>query len=83
MNMNDVIGKRFRVKDGEYISKDKYEAVALDYGGYIIGFNFNKEDRNIIKGWLQEDGKYGNKYNLFWLIRKNNLIQENNSLDIE
>lgn len=81
--MRENIGKRFRVNYDGYITKNKYEVVALDHGGYIIGFNFNEEDKNIIKGWLQEDGKYGKKYNLFWLIRKNSLIRENNGLDIE
>lgn len=84
MSMNDVIGKRFRIKYEEgHISKLKYEVVALDYNGYIIGFNNNLEDNSFIKGWPQKDGKYGKKYNLFWLIGKNSLIRENNGLDIE
>jgi hypothetical protein len=81
--MRENIGKRFRIKYEEYISKLKYEVVALDYNGYIIGFNTNVEDSFLIKGWPQKDGKYGNKYKLFWLIGKNNLIKENNSLNIE
>lgn len=83
IGMRENIGKRFRIKYEGYISKLKYEVVALDYYGYIIGFNTNVEDNSLIKGWPQEDGKYGNKYKLFWLIGKNNLIKENNSLNIE
>ena len=82
--MRENVGKRFRVKYEGCISKLKYEVVALDYSGYIIGFNNNVEDSSLIKGWPQEDNKYGNKYKWFWLIGKNNLIKENNScLDIE
>ena len=83
MNMNNAIRKRFRIRYEGYITKNKYEVVALDYNGYIIGFNFNKEDGHIISGWPQKDGRYGNKYNWFWLIGKGSLIQENNSLGIE
>ena len=48
IGMRENIGKRFRVKYEEYISKLKYEVVALDYNGYIIGFNNNVEDRPFI-----------------------------------
>ena len=81
--MRENIGKRFRVKYGGYISKLKYEIVALYGDRYIIGFNNNEKDRPFIKGWPQEDGRYGNKYNLFWYIGKDDLIKENNYLDIE
>lgn len=80
--MRENIGKRFRVKYGDYISKLKYEIVALDYNGYIIGFNNNEKDILFIKGWLRKDGKYGNKYKWFWLIRKDGLIK-NSCLGIE
>lgn len=81
--MKENVGKRFRIRYGDYISKLKYEIVALDYNGYIIGFNNNEKDKLLIKGWPKEDGSYGNKYKLFWLIRNGCLIKENNSLDIE
>ena len=81
--MKESIGKRFRVRYGDYVSKLKYEVVALDYHGYIIGFNNNEKDKLFIRGWPKEDGSYGNKYKLFWLIRNGSLIKENNSLDIE
>ena len=35
--MRKNIGKKFRVKYRGYISKLKYEIVALDYDRYIIG----------------------------------------------
>ena len=83
--MRENIGKRFRVRYMWHISKLKYEIVAEKYDGYVIGFNNNnEEDRTPIKGWPQEDDKYGNKYELFWYIEKNDLIKENDScLEIE
>lgn len=86
VEMYENIGKKFRVIYDGYITKNKYEIVALDYNGYIIGFNydFNNKDMSLIKGWSQGDGKYGNKYKLFWLINKNGLVKENKSyLEIE
>jgi hypothetical protein len=84
--MKESIGKRFRIRYMGHISKLKYEIVAEEYDKYIIGFNSNEEDRTLIKGWPQEDDKYGNKYELFWYIEKNDLIKEkenNSCLEIE
>jgi len=76
--MKYTIGKKYRIQYDEYISKLKYEIVAIDTCCYIIGFDKGEEE---ITGW--QSNKYGNKYKLFWAVQENEIVDEKAFLEIE